>query len=143
MLIQYVVLIVLSIGMCLCLRQANRLIPNRFSFPLVDRRQERQRGLYDLGVEEEGLLSHYSDVEDEDDAEVIPDQTLLPSNRHEDEENFDEQEEEEEEFSTLQQHQKSSSIKNQKKRYVYNDDEEEEEEEEENELYKNPYKDDD
>ncbi|KAI8094507.1 hypothetical protein BDF21DRAFT_408894 [Thamnidium elegans] len=51
--------------MCFCLRRANRLIPNRFSFPLVDRAEERQRGQYDVGVEEEGLLSDYSDMEDE------------------------------------------------------------------------------
>ena len=63
--------------MCFCLRKANRLIPNRFSFPLSDR-GARQRGAHDLGVEEEGLLSNYS--EDEDDAEVIEDQHALRDN---------------------------------------------------------------
>lgn len=52
--------------MCFCLRRANRLIPNRFSFPLVDRAEGRQSGLYDVGVEEEGLLSDYSDMEQEE-----------------------------------------------------------------------------
>ncbi|KAI9265882.1 hypothetical protein EDC94DRAFT_604344 [Helicostylum pulchrum] len=60
----YVILIILGVGMCFCLRRANRLIPNRFSFPLVDRAEERQRGQYDVATEEEGLLSDYSDMED-------------------------------------------------------------------------------
>ncbi|KAI7900410.1 uncharacterized protein BX663DRAFT_517471 [Cokeromyces recurvatus] len=72
----YVILIILGIGMCFCLKRANRLIPNRFSFPLVDRGNTHTR-LYDLNEEEEGLLSHYSDVESEDDAEVIDNQNGL------------------------------------------------------------------
>lgn len=137
--------------MCFCLRQANRLIPNRFSFPLVDRSPQR-RGNFDLGTEEEGLLSHYSDVEDEDDAEVIPDQTVLNSNRFEEEEDMEEElqdytgrsretvtREEEEEFGTLQQHhQKTRTAKDSYLVGGYT----EESEEEENELYRNPYKDD-
>ncbi|KAI9487334.1 MAG: hypothetical protein EXX96DRAFT_73946 [Benjaminiella poitrasii] len=80
--------------MCFCLRRANRLIPNRFSFPLVDRENNHNR-LYDLGAEEEGLLSHYSDVENEDDAEVIDNQNVLYEQDNEDEGD-------EEDFGTLQ-----------------------------------------
>lgn len=70
-------MISLGVGMCFCLRRANRLIPSRFSFPLVDRGQRRQRGPLELGAEEEGLLNNYSDMEDEDDAEVIDNQNAL------------------------------------------------------------------
>ncbi|KAI8369732.1 hypothetical protein BD560DRAFT_397659, partial [Blakeslea trispora] len=72
--------------MCFCLRRANRLIPNRFSFPLVER-----RGPFDLGSEEEGLLNQYSDVEDDYDAELIGSQNALGiSRRYSDEEDDDE-----------------------------------------------------
>ncbi|KAI8083217.1 uncharacterized protein B0P05DRAFT_47530 [Gilbertella persicaria] len=74
----YVILIMLGIGMCFCLQRANRLIPNRFSFPLV----ERRRGPFDLGTEEEGLLSHYSDAEE--DAEIIDNQNALGITRYSD-----------------------------------------------------------
>jgi hypothetical protein len=118
--------------MCFCLRQANRLIPNRFSFPLSDRGAGRQRGAHDLGVEEEGLLSNYSDVEDEDDAEVIEDQQALRDNHSEHEE-----EEEEEEFGTLQHHSNNqkSPLNNSANKFDLT-------EEEDDELYYNPYKDD-
>lgn len=53
--------------MCFCLKRANRLIPNRFSFPLADRGQVRLEE-----DEERGLLNSYSDLEDENDAEEIP-----------------------------------------------------------------------
>lgn len=56
--------------MCFCLRQANRLIPNRFSFPLVDRGQGRER--FDVSVEEEGLLSHYQEEEEEEEEHHEP-----------------------------------------------------------------------
>ncbi|CAO3654879.1 unnamed protein product [Mucor fragilis] len=99
LLIQYVVLVVMGVGMCFCLKRANRLIPNRFNFPLVDR-SARREGFHHLGAEEEGLLSHYSDVEDEDDAEVIDNQNALRISRRSDEE----EEEEEEDFGHLQSH---------------------------------------
>lgn len=55
--------------MCFLLKRANRLIPNRFSFPLVTR-----QGGIQLGQDEErALLSEYSDNE-YNDAEVIVDQ---------------------------------------------------------------------
>ncbi|KAI8997425.1 hypothetical protein BDB01DRAFT_771097 [Pilobolus umbonatus] len=53
--------------MCFCLRRANRLIPNRFSFPLMD----RTRGSIAI-QDEEGLLVNYND-DDDNDAEVIVD----------------------------------------------------------------------
>ncbi|KAI8350628.1 hypothetical protein EDC96DRAFT_448241, partial [Choanephora cucurbitarum] len=66
----------LGIGMCFCLHRANRLIPNRFSFPLMER-----RGPFDLGSEEEGLLNQYSDVEDDHDAELIDNLNALRISR--------------------------------------------------------------
>jgi hypothetical protein len=103
--------------MCFCLRRANRLIPNRFNFPLVERNE--QRGFYDIGAEEEGLLHNYSDIDEEDDdAEVIDNQNVLgittihPEEEDEEEElrdintqyqdHTDEEEEEEEDFGDLQ-----------------------------------------
>ncbi|KAI8883922.1 hypothetical protein K501DRAFT_183473 [Backusella circina FSU 941] len=65
---QNIILVILGIGMCFCLQRANRLIPNRFNFPLVDR-----RGAHHLGDEEDGLLSHYNDDEEED-AELFENQ---------------------------------------------------------------------
>ncbi|GAN02486.1 hypothetical protein MAM1_0023d01930 [Mucor ambiguus] len=95
----YVVLILMGVGMCFCLKRANRLIPNRFSFPLVDRGTRGDRGFHDLGAEEEGLLSHYSDVEDEDDAQVIDNQNALGISRQSDDEDDDA-----EDFGQLQSH---------------------------------------
>ncbi|KAF1802375.1 hypothetical protein FB192DRAFT_1255723, partial [Mucor lusitanicus] len=89
-----------GVGMCFCLKRANRLIPNRFSFPLVDRGARRERGFHDLGAEEEGLLSHYSDVEDEGDAEVIDNQNALRISRRSDDD--DDDDEEQEDFGQLQ-----------------------------------------
>ncbi|PHZ11955.1 uncharacterized protein RHIMIDRAFT_237774 [Rhizopus microsporus ATCC 52813] len=64
-----IILICLVVGMCFLLKRANRLIPNRFSFPLVTR-----QGGIQLGQDEErGLMSGYSDDE-YNDAEVIVDQ---------------------------------------------------------------------
>jgi len=91
----------MGVGMCFCLKRANRLIPNRFNFPLVDR-SARREGFHNLGAEEEGLLSHYSDVEDEDDAEVIDNQNALRISRRSDDD--DDDEEEEEDFGHLQSH---------------------------------------
>lgn len=88
--------------MCFCLRRANRLIPNRFSFPLVERSE--QRGFYDIGTEEEGLLHNYSDDEDND-AEVIDNQNALGITTIEPEEEpyqDHEESENEEEFGDLQ-----------------------------------------
>lgn len=74
--------------MCFCLRQANRLIPNRFSFPLVDRGEGRQR--FDVSVEEEGLLSNYNhhEEEEEEEARVIPNHTIYDSDDNDDDEEF-------------------------------------------------------
>jgi hypothetical protein len=119
--------------MCFCLRRANRLIPSRFSFPLVDRGQGRQRGAFELGAEEEGLLSHYSDMEDEDDAEVIDNQNALRISS-----NIPQQEEEEEEeFGTMQNHHTSSKKPANSFDIGHDDDDDDE-----NELYRNPYSDD-
>ncbi|KAG1458424.1 hypothetical protein G6F46_004475 [Rhizopus delemar] len=52
-------------GMCFCLKRANRLIPNRFSFPLTERGQGRVR--LAENDEERGLLSEESDAEVIDD----------------------------------------------------------------------------
>ncbi|KAL0143657.1 hypothetical protein V8B55DRAFT_1479521 [Mucor lusitanicus] len=104
----YVVLIVMGVGMCFCLKRANRLIPNRFSFPLVDRGARRERGFHDLGAEEEGLLSHYSDVEDEGDAEVIDNQNALRISRRSDDD--DDDDEEQEDFGQLQSHDTTAAI---------------------------------
>lgn len=77
--------------MCFCLKRANRLIPNRFSFPLVERNE--QRGFHDLGAEEEGLLHNYSDIDEEDDdAEVIDNQNALGITAIQPEEDEEEQE---------------------------------------------------
>lgn len=123
----------MGVGMCFCLRRANRLIPNRFNFPLVDRGERRQRGFHDLGAEEEGLLSHYSDMEDEDDAEVIDNQNSLHVPRHSNEgENEDEDETQDEDFGHLQSHDNM---------FVINDNEQDEEINDD-ELYKAPYNDD-
>lgn len=89
----------MGVGMCFCLKRANRLIPNRFSFPLVDRGERRERGFHNLEAEEEGLLSHYSDVEDEDDAEVIDNQNALRISTRSDDED-----DQEEDFGHLQSH---------------------------------------
>ncbi|KAI7873391.1 uncharacterized protein EV154DRAFT_94832 [Mucor mucedo] len=72
--------------MCFCLRQANRLIPNRFSFPLVDRGEGRQR--FDVSVEEEGLLSRYQEEEEEEEEEENShhDNTTPVHRRYEEEE---------------------------------------------------------
>lgn len=67
--------------MCFCLRQANRLIPNRFSFPLVDRAEGRQR--FDVSVEEEGLLNNYNQHEEEEEEEEEP---ITNHHRYEEEE---------------------------------------------------------
>ncbi|KAI8972050.1 hypothetical protein BDF20DRAFT_888222 [Mycotypha africana] len=103
--------------MCFCLRRANRLIPNRFSFPLVERAFSRQpaRGFYDLGSEEEeaGLLNSYSDSDTEhnmEDAELIDNQNALQITSESTDEGARRsksqasEEEEEEEFSELQSH---------------------------------------
>ncbi|CEP19695.1 hypothetical protein [Parasitella parasitica] len=96
----------MGVGMCVCLRRANRLIPNRFSFPLVDRGDRRERGFHNLGAEEEGLLSHYSDMEDEDDAEIIDNQNALHSARYPDDV------EDEEGFGHLQSHNNAIFVNN-------------------------------
>ncbi|ORX61699.1 hypothetical protein DM01DRAFT_1128043 [Hesseltinella vesiculosa] len=51
----------LGVGLCVCLRKANTLVPNRYSFPLVSR--HRPPHLDDLGDEEtrHGLLQDYDD----------------------------------------------------------------------------------
>lgn len=63
----------LGIGMCFCLRRANRLIPNQFSFPLrpTNLSPTRRRRGYDASDEEQGdpdstrgLLSEDYDYED-------------------------------------------------------------------------------
>lgn len=58
-------MILLGGGMCFCLKRANRLIPNRFSFPLTERGQGRVR--LAENDEERGLLSEESDAEVIDD----------------------------------------------------------------------------
>lgn len=79
--------------MCFCLRQANRLIPNRFSFPLVDRGEGRQR--FDVSVEEEGLLSNYNRQEEEDRLST----TVAVHHRYE--EDNEDDEDDDEEFGTI------------------------------------------
>lgn len=84
--------------MCFCLRQANRLIPNRFSFPLVDRGEGRQR--FDVSVEEEGLLSNYNRQEEEE--EDRPSTTVVVHHRYEeDDEDNEDDEDDDEEFGTI------------------------------------------
>ncbi|KAI8644284.1 hypothetical protein BD408DRAFT_413614 [Parasitella parasitica] len=106
----------MGVGMCFCLRRANRLIPNRFSFPLVDRGERRGRGFHDLGAEEEGLLSHYSDdMEDEDDAEAIDNQNALQSSGQADDA------EENEDFGLLQSHDNTTSVSNENEQEADNE----------------------
>lgn len=62
----------LGIGMCFCLRRANRLLPNQFSFPLRPTNTRQRRG-YDVSDEEQGdpdsaqgLLNDYDDGEEDE-----------------------------------------------------------------------------
>jgi hypothetical protein len=101
----------------------------------VDRGQGRQRGAFELGAEEEGLLSHYSDMEDENDAEVIDNQNALRISS-----NVREQEEEED-FGTMQNHHTSS--KKPANSFDIGHDDDDDDDDGEDELYRNPYNDDD
>ncbi|KAI8331340.1 hypothetical protein BC941DRAFT_438906 [Chlamydoabsidia padenii] len=75
MIVIYTIVIVLGVGLCFCLRKANRLVPNRYSFPLIlrgddgDRRRGQQNQFTNLDDEEsrQGLLNDFSDQEDTDD----------------------------------------------------------------------------
>ncbi|CAO3595799.1 unnamed protein product [Absidia cylindrospora] len=77
----YTLVIILGIGLCFCLRKANRLVPNRYSFPLIlrsnndqgnargrGRRQRQQDPFDDIDDEEsrQGLLNDFSDQDDID-----------------------------------------------------------------------------
>ncbi|KAI9278836.1 hypothetical protein BDA99DRAFT_493235 [Phascolomyces articulosus] len=71
----YIVVIMLGIGMCFCLRRANRLLPNQRSFQLRPTATTRRRG-YDIADEEEGdpesrmgLLSAGYDHDEEEEEE--------------------------------------------------------------------------
>ncbi|ORZ07639.1 hypothetical protein BCR42DRAFT_397181 [Absidia repens] len=75
------VIVIVCIGLCFCLRKANRLVPNRYSFPLIlrsgndqgnsrgrGRRQRQQDPFDDIDDEEsrQGLLNDFSDQDDID-----------------------------------------------------------------------------
>jgi hypothetical protein len=75
---QYTLVIILGVGLCFCLRKANRLVPNRYSFPLIlrgggggeesNRRRGQQNQFTTIDDEEsrQGLLNDFSDQEDSD-----------------------------------------------------------------------------
>ncbi|ORY97235.1 hypothetical protein BCR43DRAFT_233424 [Syncephalastrum racemosum] len=93
----YVLVCLLGIGMCFCLKRANRLLPNPLSFPLRPRasdRERRRRG-YDQADEElgdpesrEGLLASQDDIDDgeDQDADRLPPRTRYHSDEDEEEE---------------------------------------------------------
>jgi hypothetical protein len=70
--------IILGVGLCFCLRKANRLVPNRYSFPLIlrggggndegNRRRGHQNQFSTIDDEEsrQGLLNDFSDQGDSD-----------------------------------------------------------------------------
>ncbi|KAI9308182.1 hypothetical protein BJ944DRAFT_118174 [Cunninghamella echinulata] len=43
MIVIYILVVVLGVGMCFCLRKANRLVPNKYSFPLTLRKSYRSK----------------------------------------------------------------------------------------------------
>lgn len=71
-------MIVLGVGLCFCLRKANRLVPNRYSFPLIlrggggnddgNRQRSHQNQFNTIDDEEsrQGLLNDFSDQDDSD-----------------------------------------------------------------------------
>ncbi|SAM02378.1 hypothetical protein [Absidia glauca] len=65
------------VGLCFCLRKANRLVPNRYSFPLIlrggggeesNRRGGQQNQFTTIDDEEsrQGLLNDFNDQDDSD-----------------------------------------------------------------------------
>ncbi|KAI9490407.1 hypothetical protein BDB00DRAFT_875308 [Zychaea mexicana] len=72
----YIVVLLLGVGMCFCLKRANRLLPNQRSFQLRPTEPRRRRG-YDVGDEEQGdpesriglLSGGQYDIEDEEEEE--------------------------------------------------------------------------
>ncbi|KAG0166180.1 hypothetical protein DFQ28_007628 [Apophysomyces sp. BC1034] len=67
----YVAVCLFGLGLCFCLRRANRLIPDRFSFPMMPTSTDRRRQLYDEERDDndpdarQGLLSEYEQEEEE------------------------------------------------------------------------------
>ncbi|KAI7863770.1 hypothetical protein BDF14DRAFT_1745268 [Spinellus fusiger] len=106
--LKYVLAVLLVVGMCFCLKKANRLIPNRFSFPLVSTHYQergRTRGYDASDIEQgdleagEGLLSNYEQQEEE---ELITASSLQHSPRRSPQRSPREEAGEEEEFGELQ-----------------------------------------
>ncbi|KAI7860371.1 hypothetical protein BDC45DRAFT_100594 [Circinella umbellata] len=70
----YILVIMLGVGMCFCLRRANRLLPNQRSFQLRPTSTTQRRG-YDIADEEQGdpesrtglLSAGYDEEEEEED----------------------------------------------------------------------------
>ncbi|CAO3626834.1 unnamed protein product [Cunninghamella blakesleeana] len=72
MIVIYTLVTLLGVGMCFCLRKANCLVPNKYSFPLALRRSYNRKQDDESNEDlRQGLLNDYSDQEDEDEEQRI------------------------------------------------------------------------
>ncbi|KAI8081520.1 uncharacterized protein BX664DRAFT_195522 [Halteromyces radiatus] len=73
----YTLVIILGIGLCFCLRKANRLVPNKYSFPMMLRssgnraQQWTERDELEDEESRQGLLNDFEDQDDMEDDEQV------------------------------------------------------------------------